>query len=53
MFCFEVLFQRPSVREVQRHTVPSGKVKSVLAHVGRGTAAWLPWVVPLGPLLLV
>ena len=52
-FYFDVLFQRPSVCVVQCHTIPSGKVESVLAHVGEGTAAWLPWVVPWAPSLLV
>ena len=46
VFYFDLLFQSPSVCVVHRHTIPSGKVKSVLAHVGEGTAAWLPWVVP-------
>ena len=50
MFYFDVLFQRPSVREVQCDTVPSGKV--VLAD-GGGPAAWLPWCVPWAPSLRV
>lgn len=50
VFYFDVLFQRPSVREVQCHAIPSGKV--VLAD-GGGPAAWLPWFVPWAPSLLV